>query len=154
MFWQIPGTTIGTNFATPYTCIYVDRVEQSCLEMQDLQWLLWLRYIGHIFFIWTNGKEKLKSFTFLTLAMSPLRRLSHLQIFFLIFFWNKFKTIVHPKATDCHQYLYYSSFHPEDTRCLVLLDYRNYGKYRSQIKSWFLKREYTGKNYIERFEEG
>ena len=93
MFWKIPGTTIGTNFATPYTCIYVDRVEQSCLEMQDLQWLLWLRYIGHIFFIWTNGKEKLKSFTFLTLAMSPLRRLSHLQIFFLIFFETNSKPL-------------------------------------------------------------
>ena len=37
---QISGTTIGTKFAPPYTCIYMDRVEQDFLETQELQPLL------------------------------------------------------------------------------------------------------------------
>ena len=40
----------------------MNRVEQDFLKTQELQPLLWLRYIGDIFFIWTHGKEKLKKF--------------------------------------------------------------------------------------------
>ena len=29
---QISGTAIGTKFAPPYACIYMDRVEQDFLE--------------------------------------------------------------------------------------------------------------------------
>ena len=61
VFQQISGTAIGTKFAPPYACIYMDRVEQDFLETQELQPLLWLRYIDDIFFIWTHGKEELKS---------------------------------------------------------------------------------------------
>ena len=61
VFQEISGTAIGTKFAPPYPCIYMDRVEQDFLETQELQLLLWLRYIDDIFFIWTHGKEELKS---------------------------------------------------------------------------------------------
>ena len=37
----------------------MNRVEQDFLKTQELQPLLWLRYIGDIFFIWTHGKEEL-----------------------------------------------------------------------------------------------
>ena len=59
VFQQISGIAIGTKFAPPYACIYMDRVEQDFLETQELQPLLGLRYIGDIFFIWTHGKEEL-----------------------------------------------------------------------------------------------
>ena len=49
VFQQISGTAIGTKFAPPYACIYMDRVEQDFLETQELQPLLWLRYIDDIF---------------------------------------------------------------------------------------------------------
>ena len=32
VFQQISGTTIGTKFAPPCACIYMDRVEQDFLE--------------------------------------------------------------------------------------------------------------------------
>ena len=49
VFQQISGTAIGTKFAPPYACIYMDRVEQDFLETQELQPLLWLRFIDDIF---------------------------------------------------------------------------------------------------------
>ena len=62
VFRQISGTAIGTKFAPPYACIYIERVGQDFLETQELPPLLWLRFIDDIFFIWTYGKEELKKF--------------------------------------------------------------------------------------------
>ena len=53
---QISGTAIGTKFAPPYACIYMDKTETDFLKMQELQLFVWLRYIDNIFFIWTNGE--------------------------------------------------------------------------------------------------
>ena len=50
VFQQISGTAIGTKFAPPYTCIYMNRAEQDFFETQELQRLLWLKYIDDIFF--------------------------------------------------------------------------------------------------------
>ena len=49
VFQQISGTTIGTKFAPPYACIYMNTGEQDFLETQELQPLLWLRFIDDIF---------------------------------------------------------------------------------------------------------
>ena len=51
---------IGTKFILLYACINMDRVEQGFLETQELQPLLWLKFIDDIFFIWICGKEELK----------------------------------------------------------------------------------------------
>ena len=57
---QKSGTAIGTKFAPPYPCIFMDEVE--FLKSQELQPFLWLRYIDNIFFIWTHEEEKLTQF--------------------------------------------------------------------------------------------
>ena len=62
VFQQTSGTAIGTKFAPSYGCIYMDRVEQDFLKIQELKPLLWLRFIDDIFFICTHGKEELKKF--------------------------------------------------------------------------------------------
>ena len=59
---QNSGTSVGTEFATPYACIFVDEVETEFLKSQELKSFLWLRYIDNIFFIWTHGGEKLTQF--------------------------------------------------------------------------------------------
>ena len=59
---QISGTAIGTKFAPPYACIFMDEVETSFLETQEIKPLVWFRYIDDVFFIWTHGQEKLDSF--------------------------------------------------------------------------------------------
>ena len=60
VFQQISGTAIGTKFAPPYACIFKDRVEQDFLETQELQPLLWLRYIDDIFFPLDSWKGRVK----------------------------------------------------------------------------------------------
>ena len=59
-FQQISGTDIGTKFALPYTCIYMNQVEQKFLATQINQPLIWLRYINDIFFIWAHGENELE----------------------------------------------------------------------------------------------
>ena len=48
---QISGATIGTKFAPPYGCLFMDKIETAFLETQQLQLLVWFRYIDNIFFI-------------------------------------------------------------------------------------------------------
>ena len=59
---QISGTAIGTKFATPYVCIFMDKVETEFLEAEDIKPCVCLRHIDDIFFIWTKGENKLESF--------------------------------------------------------------------------------------------
>ena len=59
---QISGTAIGTTFAPPYVCIFMDQVESEFLKTQTHQPLVWFRYVDDIFFIWTNGQDKLEQF--------------------------------------------------------------------------------------------
>ena len=59
---QISGTAIGTKFAPPYACIYMDKTETDFLKTQELQPFVWLRYIDDIFFIWTHGEAELERF--------------------------------------------------------------------------------------------
>ena len=59
---QKSGTVIGTKFAHPNACIFIDGVETEFFKSEELQPFLWLRYIDDIFFIWTHGEEKLTQF--------------------------------------------------------------------------------------------
>ena len=40
----------------------MDQVETEFLESQVYKPLVWFRYIDDVFFIWTDGQEKLKVF--------------------------------------------------------------------------------------------
>ena len=55
---QISGTAVGTNFAPPYECIFMDQVESEFLKTQIHQPLVWFRCIDDIFFIWTHVQDK------------------------------------------------------------------------------------------------
>ena len=66
------------------------------------------------------------------------------------------KTTLHIKSTDRHQYLHYASSHPEHTKRSVVFsqtlrisrlcsEENDFKNYRSQMKSWFLKRGYPEK---------
>ena len=46
---QISGAVIGTKFAPPYACIFMDQVESEFLKTQTHQPLVWFRYIDDIF---------------------------------------------------------------------------------------------------------
>ena len=59
---QISGQAIGTKCVPKYACIYMDEMEGEYLEKQKYKLFTWLRYIDYIFFIWTHGEDKLKTF--------------------------------------------------------------------------------------------
>ena len=60
---QKSGTAIGTKFAPPYACIFMDAVETEFLTSQYLQPFVWLLYINDIFLY--GLMEKKNSFSFL-----------------------------------------------------------------------------------------
>ena len=59
---QLSGTAIGAKFVPTYACIFMDKLENDFLNMQEYLPLVWYQYVDDIFFIWTHGAEKLKFF--------------------------------------------------------------------------------------------
>ena len=59
---KISRTAIGTTFAPPYKCLFMDRIENDFLDSKIVKSWLYLRYIDDIFFIWTEGQDKLERF--------------------------------------------------------------------------------------------
>ena len=59
---SISSTAIGTKFAPPYACLFMDKIETAFLETQELQPLVWFRYIDDIFLIWTFREHKIPTF--------------------------------------------------------------------------------------------
>ena len=62
LFQQLSGTAIGTKFAPPYACIFMDWLEEAFLATQDKKPWAYFRYIDDIFIIWTEGEESLRHF--------------------------------------------------------------------------------------------
>ena len=76
-FQQISGAATGAKFAPPYASIYMDQVEQKFLATQINQPLIWLRYIGDIFFIWTHGEKELEKFMSSFNSFTPNLKFTH-----------------------------------------------------------------------------
>ena len=114
---QISGTAIGTKFAPPYACIYMDKTETGFLKTQELQPFVWLRYIDDVFFIWTHGEAELKKFMEGFNNFLPNLKFTYESSKKIVAFLDLnvslenglVTTDLHTKSTDCHQYLHYSS---------------------------------------------
>ena len=161
VYQQKSGTAIGTKFAPPYACIYMDEVEQMFLETQDKKPLIWLRYIDDIFFIWTHGEQQLETFLNDLNSFSPnlnfTSEKSKKSIPFLdlnVKLVNgKLETDLHIKSTDRHQYLHYMSSHPEHTKRSIVYSQTlrinrlcsletDFNAHKLRMKEWFIKRGY------------
>ena len=66
VYQQISGTSTGTKFAPPYACIFMDQVESKFLQTQKFEPLVWFRYIGNIFLIWTHVDTMISSGTMIS----------------------------------------------------------------------------------------
>ena len=116
---QIFGTVIGTKCAPTYACIFIDKA-----EFLETQTFWWVRYIDDIFFIWTHGQEKLKVFLEDLNKFPPNLKFtsdsSEENVAFLDLTvklkQGKIETDLYVKSTDRHQYLHYTSSHPEHTK--------------------------------------
>ena len=54
LFQQLAGTAIGTKFAPPYACIFMDWLEEAFLETENKKPWAYFRYIDDIFIIWNE----------------------------------------------------------------------------------------------------
>ena len=115
---QISVTAIRTRFAPPYACIFMEKVEREFLEEEDIKPWVWFRYIDDIFFIWTEGENKFKSFlqclnTFhpnLKLAQEKSKTSTNVVVRINC---GKFEADLYSKPTGCHQFLEFNSAHPK-----------------------------------------
>ena len=75
---DLSGTAIGTTFAPPYACIFMDHTEMEFLKTQDIKSWFWKRFIYDIFFIWTESEESLENSTLIlsSLMKNPKRKLT------------------------------------------------------------------------------
>ena len=106
----------------------MDKTETDFLKTQELQPFVWLRYIDDIFFIWTHGEAELKKFMerlkfFLPnlkfIYESSKKRVAILDL--NVSLENgSVTTDLHTKSTDCHQYLHYSSSHPDHIKISIM----------------------------------
>ena len=67
---NISGIAIGTKFASPYACFFMDKIGTAFLETQELQPLAWFRYIDDIIFFLLSKNFKL----FCVVLMSSILR--------------------------------------------------------------------------------
>ena len=161
---QISRAAIGTKFAPTYAFIFMGDVESKFLETQSLQQLIWFRYIDDVFFTWTHGEEKLQLFLTNLNNYSPHIKFTygfdeeHISFLDLkVRLWDgKLTTDLHEKPTDRHQYLHYTSGHPNHTKQSIvysqtlrlsrICSYKNdFEKNLEEMKSWFWVRGYPGK---------
>ena len=158
---QISGTAIGTKFAPAYACIFMDKIENDFLKTQQNTPLVWYRFLDDVFFIWTHGEQTLKSFLESLNTFHPNIKFTHESSKECISFLdlsvslsgNKLSTDLYIKPTDRHQYLHYSSSHPDHTRKSIIFSQTlrlsrlcskeiDFVKHKEEMKTWFLKRGY------------
>ena len=114
------GTAIWTNFAPPYACIFMDRVETEFLEKEHFKPWIWLRYIDYIFFVWTHVEDEFYKFLERLNSFHPNLKFT-LECSREEINWcntvklnnNQFVTYLYCKPTDSHQHLHYNSCHPD-----------------------------------------
>ena len=108
------------SFLPPYACLFVDRMENDFFDSEIVKSWLWLRYIVDIFFIWTEGQDKLEEFLYRLNNFHPNVKFAHEKSNSSVNFLdvnvsivdNKLETDLFCKLTDCHQFLHFNSAHP------------------------------------------
>ena len=139
----------------------MDKVETEFQKAQERTPLRWFRYIDDIFFIWTHGKEHLKTFlqqlnNFNT-GLKYTYESNEKEIPFLDLKVKlnkgKISTDLYIKSTDRHQYLHFTSLHPNHTQRSIVYSQglqvkricsgkEDFLKHMGEMKLWFLKPGY------------
>ena len=139
----------------------MDEVETEFLKTQERTTLVWFRYINEIFFIWTHGKGHLETFLQELNNFNPDLKFTYesneKEIPFLDLKVKlnegKISTDLYIKSTDRHQYLHFTSSHPNHTKRSIVYsqglrvkricsEKEDFLKHMREMKLWFLKRGY------------
>ena len=160
-YLQIGGTAIGTKAAPSFAITYMGAYEEEHVYTYGLQPLLYLRYIDDIFMLWPHGEKELSTFiehlnnrvpTIKFTEEHSATNVSFLDVMVRIIN-NKLETDLFSKPTDSHDYLLYSSAHPQ--RCKDSIPYSQFLRIRRicsrmedyeynviQLSSHFIRRQY------------
>ena len=125
------GTAMGIAFAPDYANIYMGYFEETALSKapNNLQPLIWKRFIDDIVFIWTHGGTALQEFyDYLNTIHSTIKfEISHSnqEINFVdttIFFKHgtKLESTLFVKPADTCSLLHVTSFHPDSCKSSVI----------------------------------
>ena len=158
---QFSGIAIGIKFAPPYACIFMDQVKTDFLKMQKHKSLVWFRYIDDVFFIWTHGKETLSLFLEDLNNFHPNIKFScegnkesiHFLDLNIRLSDGNISTDLYVKPTAIHQFLHYTSSHPDHTKRSIVFSQAlrfsricskksDFLKHLEKMKSWFSVRGY------------
>ena len=158
---QNSGTAIGTKFAPPYSCIFMDDLETKFLQSQLLQPLVWFRCTDDIFFIWTRGSDKLEKFLDDLNSFDDNIKFTHESSKDNVIFLDlivklskgRLTTDLHLKDTDRHHYLHFNLSHPDHTKRSIIYSQalrlaktctfeNDFLRHRDEMKSWFQRRGY------------
>ena len=160
-YQQIQGTAIGTKFAPPYACIFMDYVETEFLKTQAIKPWLWKRFIDDIFFIWTDSERNLsKLLKDLNEFYPNLKFTYDISKEKINLFDGKIVTDLYCKPTDSHQYLHYDSRHAEHIKRSMIFSQTlrlkricsqksDLDSHVKELKNWFSKRGYPAKVICE-----
>ena len=132
--------------------------------MDGVKPLVWFRYIDDVVFVWTHGQEKLdSSLEELSRCNSSLKftyessKTSIPLLDLKVSLSNGYlSTDLHIKSTDRHQFLHYTSSHPDHTKCSIIYSQAlrisrissnksDFVKYLESMKSWFEVKGYPNK---------
>ena len=155
---------LGTKAAPSYANNYMSKFEDKHVFSYRLQPIFYKRYIDDIFFVWQHGLDELTQFINHLNQCEPTikftEEISEKEVAFLDVRVriqnNRIVTSVYTKATDSHNYLLFTSAHPEKCKtsipfsqflrirriCSSLTDF---DKHVLQYSEHFLKRGYPPK---------
>ena len=161
---QKQGTAIGTKMAPPYAILFMADLEEKLLESFPLKPRVWWRYIDDIFLLWEHGEDSLKEFLEHINNIHPNIKFtadySFSKINFLDVevsnFGGKLATDLFVKPTDTHQYLEFSSCHPDHCKTSIPFSQAlrlnricskvsSFDRRCNDLEHWLIKRGYDEK---------
>jgi hypothetical protein len=123
MYLQIGGTAMGTPIAPSYACTFMGNHEENILDIYPLKPLVWLRFLDDVFCLWTHGEDELTNFiTYLNDSHETIKFTSEVSPEKINFLdtcvkvdqqTRRLYTTVYSKPTDTHDYLHFTSSHPD-----------------------------------------
>jgi len=126
-FLQIFGTAMGKTFAPNLANIYLLDLDRQAMEGFRIKPTMFFRYLDDIFFIWPGTREELTEFENYLNSLIPSIKITlnvsdtHIDFLDTTIFKqtinkkSSLRSKVFFKATDTHQLLHQTSFHPPHT---------------------------------------
>ena len=135
-YLQVGGTAIGTKAAPAFAIVYMGMFEDMFVYTYPLQPVLYLRYIDDIFMLWQHGLTELNTFVEHLNSRVDTIKFTHETSVKAVSFLDvtvklnngSLETDLYCKPTDSHDYLLYSSAHPQ--KCKDSIPYSQFVRIR------------------------